>query len=429
MSTRGTYEFGDFRLDPARRRLERKNGESVPLNAKAFDALLHLVEHAGEPVSRKLLTEALWPNRIVEENNLTQAISSVRRALGDGYVATLAGRGYQFVAEIRSADPDSGGAPAVPSDGAHDPDTARFVPTTAIPDLTPLSTPRRFSALGKAAIAAGAVLALLAVWGYIWVQPTKDEVGAAIDGDPTVKLLVLPFASLSTDPEQSEFSDGLTDELIIRLQRLSSLRVTGRSTAFALRGSHRSVPDIAADLGVQYVLEGSVGRDGDRLRIRGQLSDASGFSVWAESYERPLASIFDIQDEIVSAIAAELPTTLGLDRALRRASTPSLEAYQLYLQARAVVVAGPSLGGFARSSTLLDRALQLDPQFAAAWMIKSEMHSLQYTSLAEGGEAELAAAGQAAERAIELAPDQGEGYAARALVRVVRGDWLGADSD
>jgi TolB-like protein/DNA-binding winged helix-turn-helix (wHTH) protein len=431
VATRRSYEFGDFRLDPARRRIGRKNGETVALNAKAFDALVYLVEHAGEPVSRTALTEALWPNRIVEDNNLSQAISALRREIGDGCIATLAGRGYQFVAEIRSADPESESAAAAHSEppngtgASAEPTVAAAAPASS----APLSPPRRFSAPGIAAIAAGAALTILAVWGYVRMGTPGDDVAAAVAGEPMVKLLVVPFASLSSDPEQREFSDGLTDELIIRLQQLSSLRVTGRTTAFALRNSERSVPDIAAELGVQYVLEGSIGRYGDRLRIREQLSDASGFSVWAESYDRPLASLFEIQDEIVSAIAAELPNQLGLDRALQHASTTSLEAYQLYLQARSVGLAGPiTREAYARPFALLDRSLQLDSQLAASWALKSKMHGALYTSLVDG-QAELAAAEQAAEHAIELAPDQSDGYSARALVRGIRGEWHGAERD
>jgi TolB-like protein/DNA-binding winged helix-turn-helix (wHTH) protein/Tfp pilus assembly protein PilF len=420
VATRETYEFGDFRLDPARRRLERKDGETVALNAKAFDALVLLVEHAGKPVPRKALIDALWPDTVVEENNLTQAISALRRALGDGYIATLAGRGYQFVAEVRPVAPGSGEAAAVAAGIATPP-----VDTAAAP---PRSGRGRFSALHRGGIALGVVLAaVLGAWLYVsgstGEQASPTGGGAGVEA-PT-RILVLPFDNLSSDPEQQAFTDGLTDELIISLQQLPDLRVTGRTTSFALRDSDRSIAEIAGELGVQYVFEAGVGRDGDRLRVRGQLSDASGFGVWPYTYEGALAKLFDVQDDIVRGIAGKLRATLGDDRALRRAGTESLEAYRLYLAAQ---LTRYTLESRSRGIELLEQALQIDPGFAEAWSWKSAMHSIRYALVDERG-GELAAAEAAALRAIELAPDQGDGYGARATVAGIRADWRGAERD
>src|SRR5882672_2274372 len=177
MATREAYEFGDFRLDPGRRRLERTDGAQLAVNAKAFDALVYLVEHAGEPVTRKALTEALWPKRVVEENNLTQAISALRRTLGDGYIATLAGRGYQFIAEVRlvqaCAQPD-GDPPLAPSSEAPENGGAQSVAPT--PAGTALRSERRGrSAPRAAAVAAAAALtAILAVWAFL-ASKTGEE--------------------------------------------------------------------------------------------------------------------------------------------------------------------------------------------------------------------------------------------------------------
>ena len=121
---REIQEFGAFRLDPGGRRLERTGGETVALGTKPFDALVFLVEHAGEPVSRKALIDALWPDTVVEENNLTQAVSTLRRVLGEGYIVTLSGRGYQFVAQVRPAGHDSRGADA-PGESAAPPSVDR----------------------------------------------------------------------------------------------------------------------------------------------------------------------------------------------------------------------------------------------------------------------------------------------------------------
>ncbi|HET7924154.1 MAG TPA: winged helix-turn-helix domain-containing protein, partial [Rhodanobacteraceae bacterium] len=160
MATRKVYEFGEVQLDPAQRRLEKK-GEVVALHAKAFDALVYLVEHAGEAVSRRTLTEALWPKRVVEENNLTQAISALRRALGDDCIVTLAGRGYQFVADVRTVDvnPSGEAAPTTePSSDSRASDDGRLAREGQLVHASAWRLWRRALATA-AAVAVGAVLA------------------------------------------------------------------------------------------------------------------------------------------------------------------------------------------------------------------------------------------------------------------------------
>lgn len=425
---REIYEFGGFHLNPGRRRLATREGNVVELSAKAFDALVLLVERAGEPVSRKALIDALWPDTVVEENNLTQAISVLRRALGSGYIVTLAGRGYQFVAVVRTGTSD--GDAAAPAAQAAEVQGGRGMiatPATAAPAAPPAPVSKQRSRRG-AAVAAAAALALLLVGWIVLSPPATEEVPEQAAAEAPVTVAVLPFASSSPAPEHRAFADGLTDELITALGQLPGLRVQGRTTSFALRASGRSVPEIAAELGVRYVIEGSVGRDRDRLRVRAQISDAAGFSVWADSYDRPLASIFDIQDEIVTAVAERLRATLGLDQALRRASTDNVEAYILYLVARAEANRGFASGGYQRSLALLKRALQFDPDFSMAWTLQSIQRSI-LAPLSADAQAELDGAEEDAMRAIALAPDRGYGYSARALVRGIRGDWRGAEQD
>jgi DNA-binding winged helix-turn-helix (wHTH) protein/TolB-like protein/tetratricopeptide (TPR) repeat protein len=418
VATRRTYEFGAFRLDPAQRRLERDR-ENVGLHAKAFDALVYLVEHAGEPVSRRALTEALWPKRVVEENNLTQAISALRRALGEDYVVTLAGRGYQFVAEVRTVEVDPNAVTDEPSNDDADPPPVTTPPTSpAVASATQPLRSRR--ALLVAASLGAAVIA--AIWVYFSPSRTDRAVGAASDGEPA-KILVLPLAMASQDPNDRAFADGATQELIGRLRALSGLRVMGPATSSAMRG--RSVPDIAAELDLQYVLEGSIVRDGDVLRISAQLSDAAGFSVWP--FHGADESIFDVQDELVAGVATQLGASMRSDRAPQPA--PSADAAASYIFLAAMAVGDDPTGQVAID--LVDRALQRDGTFVQAWAAKAQMHAARAPSLLLPQEraSETAIAEQAADEAVELAPNWGGGYGSRALVRGMRGNWSDAERD
>jgi DNA-binding winged helix-turn-helix (wHTH) protein/TolB-like protein len=418
---RRIYEFETFRLNPAQRRIE-KQGQAITLHAKAFDALVYLVEHAGEPVSRRTLTEALWPRRVVEENNLTQAISALRRALGESCIVTLAGRGYQFVAEVRTVDvnPSSEADTERSNDIEPPPLTAAPADTAAVSDVRPRRTRRALLVAASFAVAA-----VLAIAVYFSRSGTERGATAATDGEP-VRVLVLPFDTSSQDPDQQAFADGLTGELFDRLHALPRLRMMGRATSFALRDSARTVPELAAEFDVQYVLSGSVDSDGGRLRARLDLSDATGFSVWNESFDRPfrIGSIFDVQDEIVAAIAQELRAPMGLVGPPPR-GTEDTEAYNLYLAARAAMLSND----LQRALELIDGALERDEEFAAAWSMKARV--LTYLSrLPPAGEREARRrlAQSAAEQAISLAPDDGRSHLARATVLAYQRDWLGAES-
>jgi TolB-like protein/Tfp pilus assembly protein PilF len=272
--------------------------------------------------------------------------------------------------------------------------------------------------------------ALLATGAYLGPRLRTETMEPGATAAGATKIAVLPFANLSSDPEQRPFVDGLTDELIVGLQRLPGMKVTGRTTSFTLRDSKRSAKQIAADLGVQYVLEGSVDSDGQRLRVRAQLSDASGISVLPYRHEGAVANLFNVQDEFVGAIAAAGRAPLGPEQAVDRAGTGAMEAYQLYLAAKLECALGNlTIEGFARALGRLDQALQIDPRYARAWMLKSQIHSMRAGYLADGSAAEIAAAEDAATHAIGLAPEKGDGYNARALLLAARGDWLGAMRD
>jgi TolB-like protein/tetratricopeptide (TPR) repeat protein len=361
------YEFGEFRLDPSRQQLTC-SGAVVPLKARAFDLLVYFAEHAGELIDKAALMRAVWPNVVVEENNLSQHLSVLRHALGDGnhgrqFIVTVPRRGFRFVAHVRQVNGTKSAATG---------------------------------------IAAPAVL-------------------------PGPSVAVLPFANLSGEPEKEFFGDGMADELIHLLSRVEGLKVPARTSSFAYKGKNLHVRDIARDLGVAAVLEGSVRSAGELIRVTAQLIDAaSGYQFWSQSYEREFRDIFRLQDEIASAILESLCSQMKvvLQVPARRAPpTNDPAAYQLYLQ-------GLSMGylmtsqGHQRAIGMLRRATQLDPKFAAAFA------AIAFVSLylsMWGLPDAIEEAQRAAETALALDPGLAEAHAALGVVSMRRGDWLRAE--
>jgi serine/threonine-protein kinase len=297
------YEFGDFRLDCRRRILQRLDGTMVPLAPKAFDTLTCLVEHVGAVLDKDALIRAVWPGVTVEENNLNQSISLLRRTLGEGrgdhrYIATVPGRGYQFVADVRHP------AGRIESDRSGD-----------------------------------------------------------------LAIAVLPFVNVSGDPEFDYFGDGLADELITALSRLEHVRVAARSSAFSFKGRQVDVRQIADQLGVVLVLEGSLRKSGTRLRVTAQLIDAaSGYNVWSERYDREMdvRDIFDVQDDITVAVLRALKVNLpGAAAAALTHPTQNVQAHELYLKGRFHLFR-MTRAGIETGLRYLERAIESDPSYALA---------------------------------------------------------------
>src|SRR5499427_2908899 len=252
----GVYEFGDFRLLAAERRLTtRADGRPIELTPKALDTLHFLLQHPGELLDKSKLIAAVWPNVVVEENNLNQVVSSLRRALGDGsdgrrFIVTVPGRGYQFVAPVRATC-----------------DAAPFAPQVALAAKATTSTRK--------------------------------------------SIAVLPFVNLTGDAAKEYFSDGMAEELIHILARVPGLKVPSRTSSFAYKGRNVDVRKIAQDLDVGVVLEGSVRSAGERIRVTAQLIDgASGFHLWSQNYDRQFGDVFELQDELARAIMTALRLAL-----------------------------------------------------------------------------------------------------------------------
>ncbi|HEY3350368.1 MAG TPA: protein kinase [Thermoanaerobaculia bacterium] len=280
--------------------------------------------------------------------------------------------------------------------------------------------------------AAAAVVALSV--GGIWLSRRKPASPAAPSpASASPSIAVLPFANLSGDKEQEYFSDGLTEEVMGLLTRIKDLKVTGRTSAFAFKGKSEDLKAIGKTLNVATVLEGSVRRSGDRLRVAARLVNASdGYQVWAETYDRKMGDVFAVQDEIAGAVVAALKVKLlaGEVSASKVHHTPSPSAYEQYLLARDLLTRGePS--DFARARELLQEAVTIDSPYASAWALLAHTEYL----LAEiAGSAEEIDEGRKkaralADKAIALDPGLAAGYVARGTFRVFSWDWAGAHAD
>ena len=232
-----------------------------------------------------------------------------------------------------------------------------------------------------------------------------------------ISVCVLPFANMSGDPEQEYFSDGISEDIITDLSKVSALWVAARNTAFTFKGKHVDVPQVARQLKVSHVLEGSVRKAGGRVRITAQLVDgATGGHVWAERYDRDLNDIFALQDEISQAIVAALKLKLLPEekKAIEQRGTTDPEAYKLYLMARQYYITG-NFGNVRRSEAIIRlcrRAIEIDPNYARPWaMMAGAQINLRFFFGKEGDDGLVAA-----ERAIELDPNLAEAHAAKSQV-------------
>ena len=248
-------------------------------------------------------------------------------------------------------------------------------------------------------------------------------------GIPSKSIAVLPFVNMSSDKENEYFVDGLTEEILHRLVQISALRVPGRTSSFAFKGKNPDLRQVGTDLGVAHVLEGSVRKSGDRLRITAELSrTADGFHLWSQTFDRKLDDVFAIQEEIARAIAGALSTPLGLgDTVNPTRHTQDMEAYDLFLQARALLI-DRSAEKLRRALELLKRAVERDPKFASGWAARAQAHSLSFYYLTDIGDP-LKDAEDAARKALALDDSIAVAHSALADVLRDRHDWLAAERE
>jgi TolB-like protein/Flp pilus assembly protein TadD len=348
------YQFEDIVLDADRRELAR-GSETVAIGPQVFDLLLHLVQNRAHVVTKDDLIETVWGGRIVSESTLTSHVNAVRKAIGDTgeqqrLVRTIARKGYRFVGDVREG--------ALSTQPGH---AARHEPS------------------------AGAL---------------------ALPDRPSIA--VLPFLNLSGDPTQDYFVDGVVEDIIAAMSRMSGLFVIARNSSFMYKGRAVDVKQVGRELGVRYVVEGSLRKSANRVRITGQLDDATtGKNLWSERFEGRIDDIFALQDQmttdILGAIAPQLQRA-EIERA-RHKPTESLDAYDYYLRATAELYRG-TREAVDEALVLFSKATELDANYAAAHGMAAWCHFWRKVNGWLGDRPrEIAEGTRLARRAIELGMD------------------------
>src|SRR5580704_2523801 len=429
--------FHSFRLDSANQCLWRGD-ERAQITPKAFDVLRYMVENAGRLVTQDELLEALWPETYVNQEVLRKYILEIRKVLGDRpekpeFIETVTKRGYRFIAPVADVSPDE------PQDSSKSEMKAAVAPTEhAVVEeqvASETSASEQQPSSGERGVRNLAIILLLALVaaaaglsGYFWF--TRNRLNARSTNNTSIA--VLPFVDLSPAKDQTYFSDGFAEQLINDLAQVSGLKVVGRSSSFQFRGKDVDLRDVGRKLGVANVLEGSVRRDGNHVRVTAELvKTADGFQLWSQTYDREMNDILAVQDEIALAAAGALQLKLLGSTGQPVASTlrsENPEAYQAYLQAKYFAARGQSKEDLNKALTYSDQAVKLDPNYAAAWAQRSQvLETLSGLGLIEGNEG-FRKARESAEKAISLYPNLAAGYLRLARIQMSHDwDWNGAD--
>jgi TolB-like protein len=311
------YLFEEYAFDTDRREL-RRGADIVSVAPQVFDLLDYLIRNRERVVSKDDLINAIWNGRSVSDAALTTRLNAARNAIGDSgdeqrLIKTLPRKGFRFVGPVREAQGAAGG------EVANNP-----------------------------------------------VEPTKPAL--TLPDKPSIAIL--PFTNLSSDPEQDYFADGMVNDIITALSHFKSLFVIARNSSFTYKGRAVDVKQIGRELGVRYVLEGSVRKAANRVRITGQLVDtATGAHLWAERFDGGLSDVFDLQDQVTESVVGAIAPAVEkaeIERA-RRKPTESLDAYALYLRGLARIYQFGNRQANEEALRLFNRAIELDPDFAAAY--------------------------------------------------------------
>ncbi len=412
------YEFGDFRVALRQRLLMfRVDGRALPLSARAFDALLLFLEHPGELLDKSRLMKAVWPNVVVEENNLNQQISALRRLLGEQleaprFIVTVPGRGYRFIAPVRAVFEAAAG--------------------TAAPGSKPPSQSSRQRALLWSALGVAVLIVAAAYLVHRSVSKAAPAV-TSIEVTPFLKprLAVLPFENLSPDPNNAFFADGLHEEIIRTIaERLPGVEVISRTTMMSYRTDPpKAVAVVARELRASHVLEGSVRRERDQIRLTLQLIDArTDGQIWSANYDRTVADTLKLESQVAEEVAAQLPDSLLRTQQSASAPVRDTQAFDLYLKALIGLRMhrGTSTEEFNAILALLDQVIARDPNFAPAYAQRARLRTLRFMFSRDTSEAIVGLIRSDLDHARELAPKDPLVLAATGFFLMCTNDTSGA---
>ena len=296
--------IGEWTVDPASGEMARA-GEKARLEVRALRLLLYLAERQGQVVSIEELLTQVWAGVSVSSDSVYQAVTSLRRQLGDdprqpAYIATVPRLGYRMVAAVSAMPASSVDATSAVSD------PGRVGGIVAKPV---------FARRNRIAVACGAGVGVVVVLLVMLNHGTADHRGsasAAIVAQPANSVAVLPFLDLTEGMKEEEFADGMTEELIDKLSKIQALRVPAPTSSFYFKGKQVPLADMGRALGVVYLLDGSVRKSGNRVRIAARLVRAeNGYVMWSESYDRPFTDLLMVQDDIAGEVTKALKTSIG----------------------------------------------------------------------------------------------------------------------
>jgi TolB-like protein/DNA-binding winged helix-turn-helix (wHTH) protein/Tfp pilus assembly protein PilF len=419
LETQRFYSFQQFRVDAAKRLLFRGD-RRIPVSPKVFDTLLVLVENSGRVVEKDELMRLVWPDTVVEENNLNQTISALRKALGEDptqhrYIVTAPGRGYRFVGPVNGSRVSAGAVSERQEDQAGRPSSTQRKPERH--NLVLLT-------LALVLILAAASVTYLAVWRHREATHTGL---AAIRS-----LAVLPLDNLSRDPAEDYFADGMTDELITELGQIAALRVISRSSIMQYRGTHKSLPQIARELNVDAVVEGTILRSGDRVRITAQLIRAPiDKHLWARSYEGDLREVLALQENVAKDIAQQIRAQLTPQEhaKLNNARVVNPAAYEAYLRGN-YLADKRTAEGLTKAIEYFEEAIRDDPNWAPAFTGLADVYVVLSEYKSVPARESHAKARVAARRAVELDDSLAEAHTELAnLAGTEDYDWRGAERE
>lgn len=398
-----------------------------------------LTANPGEVVSREELQKQLWPeDTFVDfETGLNAAVRRLREALADSpenprYIETIPKRGYRFLGQIdlegMRVHSVSSEEPS-PKVDLTNTSLGRRTIASAIETVGEHRRAKHVWMIVAAAFALGCVGLTLVELNVLKVPRLPGRIFGASGASAIQSIAVLPLQNLSNDSAQEYFSDGMTDALITDLAQIGSLKVISRTSSMQYKQTKKSLSEIARELNVDGIVEGTVQRSGDRVRITAQLiKSADGFHLWSETYDRELKDIFAVQDEIARSVAGSLKVTLqGAATAAPSAQAKNADAYNAYLQGRYFLRRPKE--NLEKSVGYYEQAIKLDPGYALAWADLARACSLQadsgYVPIEEG----YRRAREAAERALALNPKLAEANAAMGIIKMAYDwDWVGADA-